>query len=525
MNFHPRLSLTTPLCLISGLLLAQPTIDWQRCYAGNAEEAPHDIRRVPAGGYIAAGYTTGPNAHTPNGHHGETDMWVLRIDEQSNILWQRYIGGTGYDFGLTVDAAADGGFLVVGYTEGMAGGDFSDCPSNGIDVLVMKLNANGETEWQRCMGGSAHDRINSVKATPDGGFVLVGNSNSTNGDLTANQGSFDAWVVKLDASGTTQWQRSMGGSSGEAFHSVALTTDNGYALLGYTGSSNGDVTSNQGNSDFWVVKLDANGTTVWQRTYGGSASDEGHSIHATSDGGYALAGQTRSNNGDVSGQHGEEDIWLVKIDGSGELEWQRCLGGAGEESNGLVTQLPSGNLVVSGNVSGNGGDVSGYKGGAQDIWLVEVAAGGTLVWQRCLGGSGQDATAGGLTIGNHGGIVLTGMTTSNNGDVSGYNGGWLDVWVVKFAGDGTTGVQAIGTPAFTASPNPANSLITIDFPEGSRAQHLHLFDAMGRSVLQMPVSASSSTIPVDLSKLAPGSYLAEVRFADGAVAIQRIIKH
>jgi len=246
-------------------------------------------------------------------------------------------------------------------------------------------------EWQKSLGGSANEKAHSIQQTFDGGFIITGWTRSNNGDVSGYHGggscdAGDYWVVKLDAESPSSivWQKCLGGSLGDAANSIQQTTDGGYVVVGFTNSNDGDVSGNHGLSDYWVVKLDALGDIVWQKCLGGHSSDGASSIQQTTDGGYIVAGFTNSNDGDVSGNHGLSDYWVVKLNSSGSIEWQRCLGGSDYDGAYFIQQTTDSGYVIAGLSYSNDGDVSGNHGG-EDYWVVKLNAGG--------GSSGRNVSA------------------------------------------------------------------------------------------------------------------------------------
>jgi hypothetical protein len=181
------------------------------------------------------------------------------------------------------------------------------------DCLIVKLDTHGNIQWQKSLGGSGFDSIASIQQTSDGSYIIAGVLESSDSDVTG--GGYDFWIVKLDSLGTLQWQKSLGGSDNDEAKSIQQTSDGGYIIAGSSFSNNGDVTGNHGNQDYWIVKLDSLGTIQWQKSLGGSEEDEAKSIQQTSDGGYIIAGSSFSNNGDVTGNHGGFDYWIVKLKG------------------------------------------------------------------------------------------------------------------------------------------------------------------------------------------------------------------
>ena len=231
----------------------------------------------------------------------------------------RSYGGSGNDWARAIQQTTDGGYIVAAHTESSDG----DVTLNrGLsDYWVIKLNAQGGIVWQKTYGGSGYDTAASIEQTPDGGYIVAGSSSSggwassSDGDVSGKRGITNYWIVKLDAEGKLLWQRPLGGSMMDQANSVQQTTDGGYIVAGDSISKDGDVSGNRGNADYWIVKLNVRGKIVWQKTLGGSGSDIATSIQQTTDGGYIIAGHSDSKDGDVSGNHGGYDYWIVKLVG------------------------------------------------------------------------------------------------------------------------------------------------------------------------------------------------------------------
>ena len=224
--------------------------------------------------------------------------------------------------------------------------------------------------------------------------MVAGHTLSNDGDVTGFHTGVhgvhnDAWVVKLDAAGTLVWQKCLGGTSDDFGRAVQQTADGGYMVAGLTLSTDGDVAGNHGGYDAWVVKLDAAGTLVWQKCLGGTGTDYANAVQQTADGGYIVAGQTHSTSGDVTGNHGEYDAWVVKLDAAGILVWQRCFGGRIPITPTRCSRLRTAAISWPGHTGSTDGDVTGNHGG-DDAWVVKRDAAGILVWQRCFGGTYSD---------------------------------------------------------------------------------------------------------------------------------------
>ena len=226
-------------------------------------------------------------------------------------------------------------------------------------------------EWQKCLGGTSEDIAYSIQQTSDGGFIVAGETLSNDGDVSGNHGGRDAWVVKLNSSGDIIWKKCLGGTDHDFAYSIQQTSDGGFIVAGLTGSNDGDVSGNHGGSDAWVVKLNSSGNILWQKCLGGTDGDYANSIQQTSDGGFIVAGETESNDGDVSGNHGGFDSWVVKLNSSGNIEWQKCLGGTGWDWENSIQQTSDGGFIVAGYTNSNDGDVSGNHG-SKDYWVVKL---------------------------------------------------------------------------------------------------------------------------------------------------------
>ena len=233
----------------------------------------------------------------------------------ADLVWQKCLGGSSYDLAYSVQQTSDSGYIVAGYTDSNLTGDVGR-NHGGSDFWVVKLDGSGNVTWRKCLGGSSDDYALSVQQTSDSGYIVAGGTSSNlTGDVGRNHGGEDFWVVKLDASGNITWQKCLGGSNYDTAPSVQQTADSGYIVAGYTESNlTGDVGRNNGYIDYWLVKLDGSGNITWQKCLGGSSADVAESVQQTSDSGYIVAGYTYSNlTGDVGQNHGFGDYWVVKL--------------------------------------------------------------------------------------------------------------------------------------------------------------------------------------------------------------------
>ena len=277
-----------------------------------------------------------------------------------------------------------------------------------ISLLVfLSTNAFPQIIWSKLIGGSGTDEGRVIEETGDGGYILLGYSTSNNGDVSGNHGDIDYWIAKLDSARNIQWQKSFGGSGSDVGLTLHQTNDGGYIAGGYSTSTNGDVVGNHGSDDFWLIKLDVSGNIQWKKSLGGTGMDQCRNLQQTSDGGYIVAGSSQSNDGDVSGNHGGFDCWIVKLDSSGSLQWQKSLGGTEGDYSNWIRQTTDHGYILTGSTNSNDGDVSGNHG-KQDAWVSKLDSTGNLQWQKCFG---SDEADGGLSIQQtgDGGYIMSGF--------------------------------------------------------------------------------------------------------------------
>ena len=429
-----------------------PSIEWQKCLGGMHAEQAWSIQQTSDGGFIVAGLSESGDGDV-YGLHGSSDYWIVKLDLAGNLIWQKCLGGSNLDQGISIQQTTDGGFIVAG-SSGSIDDDVSGNHGSS-DYWIVKLDASGNLVWQKSLGGSQPDIAASIQQTYDGGFIVAGYSYSNDGDVTGwHEGYFqlsattDSWIVRLDTVGNIVWEKSLGGNSYENPNVVQQTPDGGFIIAGATSSSDGDVLGwhvgndfqNAPTADYWIVKLDADGNLAWQKCLGGTDNEVAYSIVQTTNGGFIVAGYARSTNGDVSGNHGWTDCWIVKLDSSGNLLWQKSLGGSDADDAYSIQPTNDGGFIVAGNSWSIDGDVSGNHGSSDD-WIVKVDSVGNLLWQKCLGGSKYDFGYSVLQTTDDG-FIVAGSSISNDGDVSGnhlnydYYGDTVtawDYWIVKLS--------------------------------------------------------------------------------------------
>ncbi|CCH54837.1 Beta-mannanase/endoglucanase A Includes: RecName: Full=Mannan endo-1,4-beta-mannosidase A [Fibrisoma limi BUZ 3] len=426
-----RLVWTVSLLLMTGSLVkAQLPKQWDKTLGGSGSETASLVVATTDGGYLLAGYSnslvdgdkTAPNA-------GDYDAWLVKVDVNGNKQWDHTYGGSGYDRLSSVLATADGGFLLGGGSSSTAEGDW--------DYWLVKVDATGTKQWEHTFGGPGTDEITSMVAATDGSYLLAGVSESPAGrDKTApNMGFVDYWIVKVDVNGNKQWDKAFGSSIWDALSSVIATADGGYLLAGHSNSPvGGDKTEAKGNYDYWIVKVDAMGNKQWDKAFGSSKREGLASAIATSDGGYLLAGHSDSpDGGDKTAPNIRNyDYWLVKVNADGSKQWDKTFGGSGvDRISSAIATSDGGYLLAGYSNSPNDGDKIAPNKGDIDYWLVKVDANGSKQWEQTLGSSGADQYPSMIATGA-GNYLLLGSSNSPAGqDKTDPNNGDFDYWLVK----------------------------------------------------------------------------------------------
>ncbi|WP_438964917.1 T9SS type A sorting domain-containing protein [Flavobacterium sp.] len=415
------------------------------------------------------------------------------------IEWQVSLGGTNTDILYSMIQTTDGGYIIAGFSNSNNGDVTGNHGDN--DYWIVKLTSTGIIEWQKSFGGTSDDQAYSIIQTIDGGYIVAGSSSSNDGHVTGNHGATDYWIVKLSSLGIIEWQKSLGGISNDVAKSIIQTTDGGYIVAGESSSNNGDVTGNHGATDYWIVKLSSLGIIEWQKSFGGTSNDVLFSMIQTTDGGYIVAGSSSSNDGDVTGNHGFTDYWIVKLSSSGIIEWQKSFGGSLSELALFISQTIDGGYLVAGPSRSNDGDVTSNYG-LSDCWILKLNSTGIIEWKKPFGGSSWD-NALSIIQTSDGGYIVASHTSSNNGDVTG-NHGQSDYWIVKLSATLST-TSFLENNNLSIFPNPAKENLTIKLDNFTPSQEITITDILGKIIHTQKLDGLTTTI--NTSKLEKGIYI------------------
>jgi gliding motility-associated-like protein len=354
-------------------------------------DIPFVIKVTSDGGTVVAGYTDSKSGDvSPQPNRDYWDLWVIKLDRCGIVQWEKSFGGTGYESARDIAQTADGGYIVLGETNSTDGGVIAGFGGTK-DIWLLKLAASGNLEWQKRYGGSGLDIGNHIEITTDGGYLIAASSSSNDGDIRGNHGTggyTDGVLMKITAGGAVQWSKCYGGSKNEELFDFKIINGTTF-LAGFTNSVDGDIPPDQKNYDVWLLAIDQNGNKVFSKIYGGSQNDVAYCMAKGADGSLTLAGYTTSNDGDVSGAKGSQDYWILNVDQKGKLNWQKVVGGTNAEYAKTIITDKDSSYIIGGISYSDDGDITNPLGEG-DYWTVKLSAKGSVIWKKNWGGSEND---------------------------------------------------------------------------------------------------------------------------------------
>jgi len=399
-----------------------PSKVWDSTIGGSGIDLCQTLVAHSDGGYFALGSSkSNTGFEKKENSRGGFDFWLVKINSNGKRVWDETYGGSGDDIAFSIAPTSDGGAILAGYSNSSRSGDKSDNSRGKNDIWIVKVNSNGVKQWDRTFGGNDDDENPRIIVTPnDNGYLFLAESSSNqSGEKNTNsKGERDFWLVKLNSDGSKNWDKTIGGDKSDFARSILRTNDGGYLLYGesLSNQSGEKSTSSKGGRDYWLVKVNSNGDRRWDKSYGGDGDENASTIVASTDGGFFLAGDSPSGiSGDKrEASRGERDYWVVKINESGDKLWDKTLGGSSHDNAGITLSAPNGACIVTGyTVSSRSGDKNGNSKGGRDSWIVKLSASGTIVWDFTLGGS-RDETVGTGTFSTDGSGSFTLGGSSNS---------------------------------------------------------------------------------------------------------------
>ena len=444
-----------------------PDTAWTKTYGGAAWDNAYSVQPTSDGGYILTGFTESFG-------NGTRDLWLIKTGANGDTSWTKTYGGLGQESGYGVLQTADG-YILAGQTDSYGEGSF--------DIYILKLTSSGDIVWTKTYGDVNADYARDIKMTSDGGYIICG---STSGD---------AWILKINSAGDTSWTTTIRGPQSEVAESIYQTTDGGYIAVGATGAF--------GVADVLLIRLNSQGDSLWARTFGGPGYDWGHDVIQTPDGGYMVGGTTSTLGA------GSEDVWLMKMDASGDTAWTKTYGGV-ETERGFSLQPVSNSGFIIGGISHT------FTYGGDDGWLIRTDLNGSIIWSQNLGGSDEDWIVS-VQPTLDGGYIACGFTSS-------FGAGNRDAWVLKIESE-TSGLPFENHQDMLNKyhlsqnyPNPFNPTTTIafDLPKASEVS-LKIFNILGEEVTTLVsdrLSTGSYSYEWDASNIASGVYLYRLKAGD-----------
>jgi hypothetical protein len=540
-------------------------IQWEKSIGGQQADYLMDAQPTADYGFILAGSSLSiPSGTKSENNKGDLDYWIWKMNEKGDLDWQKSFGGSGADFLESIALTNDGGFILAG--ESSSPGTTSDNKKDGDkigacrgndDFWIIKLNARGDQEWQKTIGGFGEEKLKVIKQTKDGGYIIGGASSSDqSGDKKQDCfGNLDYWIVKLDAKGTIEWQKTFGGSYFDILRSLEQTTDGGYIVGGYSNSpiSGNKATDTNGVGDYWILKLDAKGQQVWQKTIGGDQDDQLYVVHQTYDGNYIVGGNSNSgvsNEKSKSTANGT-DFWVLKLDQDGGILWQETYDIGAVDILTSLLENKDHTLVLSGFAQGeaikkamvskpklntayillgsltkktnttNSPENKDMKSGTGDYVTIKTNEKGDEIWRKTIGSRSEDILKKTIEV-RDGGYLLVGTSMGAASKDKKTTNGSADFWAVKLKDK----ENWVDTKAeIEALPNPANTytniIIGYDFEKGTA----RVFDLNGRQLQEFAIK--SRTVPIDLSHLPEGIYIVtiETNVQKNSVKVMKGIKN
>ncbi|RLD50671.1 MAG: hypothetical protein DRJ05_19345 [Bacteroidetes bacterium] len=457
--------------LCSILLIAQtPEIQWQQCYGTSDTDQSFGIVSTDNGYLITIEIRI--NEGLTN-YHGSFEIWLINVDSIGNMLWEKCYGGSSAESPQKLIKKSENEFYIFG-NAGSTDGDVQSGNNGYADLWVVKINGQGDIIWEKTYGCTGHDNPRDMVLTPDGGFVMIDRIGVGGGDVSSFYGSGDVWMCKCGSLGNIEWETTLGNEGLDNCVSLIINSEGNIMMIGAAQKHGGVVECypDESYGDVWIVELDMQGNIVSQHCYGGSSYDLGVNIIEHENGYYFTAG-VFSNDGDISGFHGvpggnSGDNWVVKTNDQLEILWQKSIGGYDNDIPQYITQTEDGGLIVIGYTSSHDGDVTGnhsWQDYYNDIWVVKLTLDGEIEWEHCYGGENNEMLyTHSVLKKTDNNYVIAAVAQMNSYDVQCELQGDKDVWVFEIDIDDTTGLfdSPVAGGNVKVYPNPASDYVVFE---------------------------------------------------------------
>lgn len=461
------------------------TVLFQKIYGGNEQDLGQSVRQTSDGGYVLAGFSdsfgAGPNA----------DFYIIKINNIGDTIWTKTYGTIEEDRAYDIQQTMDGGYVLTGY---------SDNASSYSNVILFKLNSNGNLQWNKTYTCSNYEIGYTVQETNDGGFIIGGRVS------VISPFGYNVYLVKADSNGDTLWTKQYGTNT--EGYCAQQTSDGGYII---TGNSYGSSTL----LDAYLVKTNSNGDTLWTKTYGGTKDDQGNFVQQTSDGGYIITGYTYSF--DTLKQ-----VYLIRTDSNGDTLWSKKINALNSAWTGgkAVQETTDGGFIVA-------GSFANLINQSNDCILIKTNSNGDTLWTKTYGGTNGDYFES-VQQTTDGGYVMVGRTDSYG--IPPYN----NVYLVKTDSLGNTSGPPVGVweqqeaeavaGEIAIYPNPFTEQANLVLPneiETNGEAELVIYDVLGNETARVKITAQRALIQRDNSKA--GLYFCKVVKENTVVATGKFI--
>ena len=486
------------------LAFSQSTIAWQQLVDVQGyvtDTRLDDIALMPNNAYLISGYRSDTAASL-----NYDFLCTKLLPDATGTEWSRLYGGLGEEQANAIIATPDSGAILVGHSAS-PDGDVGKANGN-LDVWILRIDAHGDIVWAQVWGGSLNEDATAISQTTDGNYWVTGYTESADSNLTYNAGYKDVFLLKIDAqTGNILQQHTYGGTGNDVANAVHQNPTTQTVWVGaYSSSTDGDATGNHGSKDFWLLNINPNnGNLQWQRSYGGTASDAVTDMVPTNDGNIVLLGDALSNNGDVAGNYGQDDFWVIKVDTTqGNIIWAAHFGDAFYDQSRSIIETPSGDLMAVGSTFDPSITPPNYT---YDVWILKInGQNGNLKWQKRFGGSNFDF-ANRIVPALNGGYLLACSTDSQDGDIDTGGGrhGSHKGWLVRLSE--TTGIdnnQQLSPLEYNIYPNPCSNVLQINTTAYlDQYATIKIYNAQQQLVWQQTLTNNNR---IDLSRYPSGLY-------------------
>ena len=521
-SFFSSLIISFCLLLQYNFSCAQKT-KWNKYYGGNHEEYLSDMIPTADNGFILAGSSLSGKSGIKNSlNFGGLDYWIWKMDEFGEKEWEKSYGGKQDDWLSKIIKTRDGGYLLVGTSSSNIGFDKKEDAIGENDIWVLKISAMGVEQWQKTLGGRGNEKNPTIVPTKDGYLVGASSNSAINGNKTIeNFGNYDYWILKLNLDGEIQWQNAFGGVYYDELISIVSSNDDGFIIAG---NSNSEISGNktektEGLSDYWILKIDSNGLVKWQKTYGSVKDESLSEIIATKDKGYIIAG---SSNAFEKSNELNTNFHLINIDEDGTIKWEENYDYGTVDLITTIISNQNNTYTLGGyskgayNIIFNKENYKKNKRDTEEYILINLDDKGKVLWDKIIYNEGEDILKK-VIVSRDNGYILAGnnnvLQNTKNINRQGNN----DFWIVKVFDEN----QPINElEEIIASPNPTFNYtnIVIGFPY--EKGELTINDIMGRQIKTKTVT--ERMIPIDLSGQAAGIYIISVKIKNEVYSVKVI---